>query len=220
MNRNRALGLTLALALVLACTISIGTPTAVPIQPPTNTASVNSFDHVATFVAQTVEAQKPAATATVAPTSVPPTAPPPLPPFGPSTWSGTLVQPWGTRIKMTMVVQKVESASFTAKMSWRYSSICSALMALKGEIIEDLNTASEQNRWAQHPDYITGDRDGRWLRWTQTENQGNPDCYVNVGDWWYAHIRNGDGHLIAIRFMNSTDPQPANGGLDLTLDTP
>jgi len=221
MNTHRALLLTMMVSIALACSFSMGAPaTATPapsataVSPSTETAPA-SLDQIGTFVAQTVEAQQTAGATEV----IPPTEAPQIPlgtpvSFGPSNWNGSFLEPWGARVTMALVVLKVNGDSFTGKMSWRFSSFCSALMSLKGEIIQDINSASEQSRWAQHPDYISGDLGGLWLRWTQLENQGNPDCYVNTGDWWYAHIGS-SGRMIGIRFMNTTDPNPANGDMNL-----
>ena len=66
MNRNLVPVLALVTFLILACSFTSGTPTAAPV-PPTNPPdtsadSQQSQDQMATFVAQTVEAQQPVAT--------------------------------------------------------------------------------------------------------------------------------------------------------------
>jgi hypothetical protein len=90
---------------------------------------------------------------------------------------------------------------------------------VQGDIIQDVTTATEQNRWALHPDYQSGDKSGTWLRWTETESIGSGRCYLTIsGDWYYAHIKS-NGHLIAIHFTNTTNSQPdRNALLDLTLN--
>lgn len=81
MNRNRVLVLTLAIFLILACSISGGVPTSGPAIPPADTiVPTAAQDLMSTFVAQTVEAQQPAATDTpVAAAATPTTAAPALP---------------------------------------------------------------------------------------------------------------------------------------------
>lgn len=180
------------------------TPTLLPTHTPYPTITVEQ-------PTQTVEQPTQAVTVVDSPTAQPPASS-----FSVSQWSGSFLEPWGARVGMNLVVLKIKNTSFTGKMSWNFGD-CAALMALNGEIITDVSAATEQNRWALHPDFQSGDKGGTWLRWTQTENQGNPKCYVNTGDWWYGHIGS-NGHLIAIRFMNDTDPKPATGNLDLTLD--
>ena len=83
MNKNRLFGLALAIFVILACSVSTGTPpTSVPpISAPNTVAATQQVqDQLATFVAQTVEAQQPAATDTpVAAAATPTTAAPALP---------------------------------------------------------------------------------------------------------------------------------------------
>lgn len=211
MNKNRFIIISLATMLILACAVSTSPQAQPPVeQPPVVQATYTALP---TYTPYPTDAAVVAASpTTAAPTSAPQS---PAVNFTVSQWSGTLLQPWGSRINMTLIVLKVNGNTFSGKMSWRISE-CTALMALKGEIITDINTASEQNRWSQHPDF-SSDKGGAWLKWTQTENQGDPNCYINSGDWWYAHVGS-NNHLTAIRFMNDTDPAPANGGLDLTKD--
>jgi len=199
---------------ILACALpaSKANPTAAP------TAGASTQNQIGTFVAQTVQAQQPALTEATVPPVLTPTSQVSAATFTPSQWNGSFLEPWGARVSMSLVIEKVTGATFSAKMNWRFST-CSALMSLTGEIIDNISTASEQSRWALHPDFRSGDTGGIWLRWTQLETLSGANCYVNTGDWWYAHIRS-DGHMIGMRFMNPTDPQRANGDLDLTEKTP
>jgi hypothetical protein len=81
MNRNRVLVLTLAIFLILACSMTGGTPTSAPAVPPADTIVPTAAQELlGTFVAQTVEAQQPAATDTPVPVeATPTTAAPALP---------------------------------------------------------------------------------------------------------------------------------------------
>jgi hypothetical protein len=82
MNKSRAFILTLAIFIILACSFTSGSPaapTAISIPPTTapdmSAATQQAQDQMATFVAQTVAAQQPAATDTPVPALVePPTA--------------------------------------------------------------------------------------------------------------------------------------------------
>jgi len=209
-NRNRIF-ITLAIGLIalsLVLTACGGGQSAA--QPPAATQPPATQPPVAT--------QPPA---TQEPPTVQPTSAQPAPEFkAGQQWNGTFLEPWGARTNMNLLVDKVDGATFKGKMNWIFSDAthkCTALLLLNGETFQNVTTATEQERWSQHPDFANGATTGLWIRWTQTQQTvGNSNCGVNVGDWWYAHIGN-DGTLLGIRFMNSTDAKPANGDLNLTL---
>jgi hypothetical protein len=224
MNKNRALVLTLAISLILACSASLGTPpastpTSAPptTAPNTVTATAQVQDQLGTFVAQTVEAQ-PTSTEAAAPTAVPPTAQATPIPFTPSQWNGKF-RWFGSLNPVSFIIQKVNGSSFTGAMYWTFS-ICRVTERTEGDIIYDITTATEQNRWALHPDFQSGDKSGTWLRWTQNESIGATRCYLTIsGDWWYAHIKN--GHMTGIHFTNSTNTVPdKDATFDFTLVSP
>jgi len=209
---------------ILACLPA--SPTQNPFPPTTapNTggATAQPQNQMATFVAQTVEAQPPAATqpaATQAPTAT--TAPQATQsaPIGIAVnqnWSGTFLW-FGSVNGVNFIIQKINGTSFTAVMAWSFPQ-CRVTERTQGDIIQDVTTATEQNRWALHPDFQSGDKSGTWLRWSQVESIGSGRCYLTItGDWWYGHI-NSNGHLIAIHFTNSTNAEPDRGAtLDATL---
>lgn len=218
MNKNLIVILSVAMIFILACAIGGTTPQNE--QPPVSQPTYTPLPTYTPFPSQVVEAT--ATTEAPPPSATSPITQPSGPAFTASQWSGTLVSSWYSfKVAMIMIVEKVSDTTFTGKMSWRIGNKaeCTALMAINGEIFTDISTASEQNRWAFHPDFISGDKSGTWLRWTQIENRGSDRCGTPpVGDWWYAHIRS-DGHLIGIWFFNDTDPSPDKESfLDLTLD--
>jgi len=222
MTKNRALILTLAISLVLACSISLGAPpSATP--APTITA-VSTFtevpqDQIATFVAQTVEAQQPAATEPPPPTEAPSLTPMPLEtafPLLDTQWNGRF-RWFGTLYPVTFVIQDVNRSSFIGAMYWSFTQ-CKVTERTEGDVILDITSATEQERWRLHPDYQSGDLSGTWLRWTQNESIGATRCYLTIsGDWWYGHIRS-DGHMVGIHFTNSTNKEPDTGAtFDFTM---
>lgn len=220
MNRNLVLGLTLAVFVILACSMVSGAPTAateIPATAPdTSAATPQTQDQMATFVAQTVEAQQPVATETSAPTAIPPTIQATPFPLALSQWSGTF-RWFGSVNPVTLVIQKVNGTSFTGAMYWTFTQ-CRVTERVEGEIIQDITSATEQDRWAHHPDFQDGDLSGTWLRWTQSQSIGATRCYLNIaGDWWYAHITSNE-HMIGIHFTNSTNTQPdRDATFDFTL---
>ena len=219
MNKNRAFVLTLAISVILACSVTMGaptasTPTAVPptIVPNTVATTTQTPDQLGTFVAQTLEAQQPTSTEAPPPTAVPPTAPA----FTPSQWNGTF-RWFGSLNPVSFIIQKVNGSSFTGAMYWTFST-CRVTERTQGDIYYDITTAPEQNRWALHPDFQSGDKSGTWLRWTQNESIGATRCYLTIsGDWWYAHISS-NGHMTGIHFTNSTNIEPdRDATFDFTL---
>lgn len=201
---------------ILACGIVAPTTVPPPTTAPNTVAATESQDLISTFVAQTVEAQLPAATETSLPTAVPPTAQATPIPFTPSQWNGTFLW-FGSINPVSFIIQKVNGSSFTGAMFWSFPQ-CRVTERAQGDIIQDITTATEQNRWALHPDFQSGDKSGTWLRWTQNESIGATRCYLTIsGDWWYAHITS-NGHMIGIHFTNSTNAVPdKDATFDFTL---
>jgi serine/threonine protein kinase len=181
----------------------------------TSTATAQSENSIATFIAQTFEARQPTATVAIEPTTAPPTAQSTPIPFTPSQWNGKF-RWFGSLNPVTFIIQEVNGSSFTGAMYWTFST-CRVTERTQGDIYYDITTAPEQNRWALHPDFQSGDKSGTWLRWTQNESIGATRCYLTIsGDWWYAHIKN--GHMIGIHFTNSTNTVPdKDATFDFTL---
>jgi len=156
--------------------------------------------------------QSPLPTFTPYPTAVvavPPTAQATPIPFTPSQWNGKF-RWFGSLNPVTFVIQEVNGSSFTGAMYWTFTQ-CRITERVEGEIYQDITTAPEQNRWALHPDFQSGDKSGTWLRWTQNESIGATRCYLTIsGDWWYAHIGS-NGHMTGIHFTNSTNTEPDTG---------
>jgi len=208
MKTSRLLILTVGLIFVLACSVSTGAePTAVPplVIPPTQ-APLPTYTPYPTFTE-------------VAPTVVPPTAQPTPVPFTPSQWNGSF-RWFGSLNPVSFIIQKVNGSSFTGAMYWTFS-VCKVTERTEGDIIYDITTATEQDRWALHPDFQSGDKSGTWLRWTQNESIGATKCYLTIsGDWWYAHISS-NGHMTGIHFTNSTNTVPDKGAtFDFTKVSP
>lgn len=92
MNRNLVLGMSLAILVILACSFTSGGPTGPAEVPPTTVPNkveptTPSQDQMATFVAQTVEAQQPLATETPIPPAATPTLAAPVLPKAPGNFS-------------------------------------------------------------------------------------------------------------------------------------
>ena len=206
-----------------------GAPAAIPASVPPNTvpnalaATVQAQNQMGTFVAQTVEAQQPTPNQPTA-TAQPPTATA-VPPTAQSSsvvieagqnWNGTVY--WqGYTYPVALAIVKVNGSSFSGAMVWSATQ-CRVTTSVKGDIIQDITTATEQNRWALHPDFQSGDKSGTWLRWTQIESIGSTFCYLtSMSDWWYAHIAS-NGNMTGIHFENSTDAKPDSSvTFDFTL---
>jgi hypothetical protein len=198
-------------------------PTQNPVPPNVAATSGDTQGQMATYVAQTMAAQQPAPNQ---PTATQPPAPTTVSQATHSTsigiavnqnWSGTFL--WnGYKNTVNLIIQKINGLSFTGAQAWSATQ-CRVTERIQGDIIQDVTSATEQNRWTLHPDYQSGDKSGTWLRWTETENIGGGRCYLTIsGDWYYAHIKS-NGHLIAIHFTNPTNTQPdRNALLDLTLN--
>jgi hypothetical protein len=210
--------------IILACGVPALAPNSAPptSAPDIAATSAQSQNQMATFVAQTVQAQPPAPTQTPAATAVPPTAAQQATQSSPvaiqpnQNWNGTFLWQDGFKYPVTFAITKVSGSSFTGAMVWSFS-ICKVTERTQGDIIQDVTSATEQSRWSLHPDFKSGDKGGTWLRWSQVESIGSGRCYLNItGDWYYAHVKN--GHMIGIHFANDTNTEPdRNVVFDFTL---
>jgi len=90
--------------------------------------------------------------------------------------------------------------TFTGKMVWSGTdNYRGAITAISGEFVADFGDAEEQAKWNKHPDYQNGDRDGTWIKWTETGFvQGSG---YTLGGWYYGHIGS-DGVMTGIYFLN------------------
>lgn len=204
MNHKRIIILPLAMVFILACSIG-STPQAT--QPP---AEQPTYTPLPTYTPYPTEASvdqpTPIAEAVASPTSQ---AQPVNINLANTTWFGRF-RWFGSLNPVTFIIEKVNGSKFEGAMYWTFTQ-CRVTEAVDGDIFTDISTAPEQNRWAQHPDYINGDRSGTWLRWTQNESIGSTKCYLTIsGDWWYAHI-NSQGHMTGIHYTNDTNAVPDTG---------
>ena len=131
-------------------------------------------------------------------------------------WNGK-VNRQGYSYPVALAIVKVKGSSFSGVMVWSAPQ-CRVTTSVKGDIIQDITSATEQNRWALHADFQSGDKSGTWLRWTQIESIGSTVCYLgSMNDWWYAHIAS-NGNMTGIHFENSTDANPDSSvTFDFTL---
>ena len=217
---KKMFALAILMMFIFACGLPSPSPTQNPAPPTTAPNAVvptaNTQNQMATYVAQTVVAQQPASTQAPAATAVPPTTQSTSSAIAVNqNWSGRFLW-FGSVNGVNFIIQKISGSSFTGAMAWSFP-ICRVTERTQGDIIQDVTTATEQNRWALHPDFQSS-KSGTWLRWSQVESIGSGRCYLTItGDWWYGHI-NSNGHLIAIHFTNSTNAEPDRGAtLDATL---
>ncbi|MFZ1043315.1 MAG: hypothetical protein WCA79_14690 [Anaerolineales bacterium] len=176
-------------------------PTEVPAATPTSAP---------TMAASPTEV--PAVTATLAPTSAPTGS---VAITAPQEWDGYYRQAKsGHSLDIQLFIKKITGTTFTGTMWWRYYAQTSTETKVQGDIITDVASATEQNRWAFNPDFNT-DKSGTWLRWTETDYLVGTG-YQGLNGWYYAHIRS-DGQLLGIYFGNATDPNPASDLYFLTM---
>jgi len=203
MNKNRFVILSLAMVFILACSFGSAPQTT---QPPV--VEQPTYTPLPTYTPYPVEgAQQPTQTQAAVAASPVPAAPQVnllnTSWFGRFRWFGSLNP-------VTFIIEKVTGDKFKGAMYWTFTE-CKVNERVDGDIYTDISAAPEQNRWAQHPDFVSGDKSGTWLRWTQNEAFGGTRCYLTIsGDWWYAHI-NSQGHMTGIHFTNSTNSVPDTG---------
>lgn len=202
MNRHRVLVVaTLAMVFVLACAVSTGPgATEPPVAQPTYTPLPTYTPYPATEVVLPTQTEA----VVLSPTPVAPQIA-----LANTSWFGRF-RWFGSLNPVTFVINKVNGTKFEGAMYWTFTQ-CRITEAVDGDIFTDITTAPEQNRWAFHPDFESGDKSGTWLRWTQNESIGGQKCYLTIsGDWWYAHI-NSEGHMTGIHFTNTTNTVPDTG---------
>src|SRR3989304_3135163 len=151
MNTKRALISMVGIIFILACSVAVGTHPPQPaqtIQP--TTAPLSTYTPLPTYTPfpTFTEVAPP-------PTAVPPTAQATSIPFTPSQWNGTF-RWFGSLNPVSFIIQKVNGSSFTGAMYWTFSA-CRVTERTEGDVIYDITTATEQNRWALHPDFQSGD---------------------------------------------------------------
>ena len=150
----------------------------------------------------------PAATATSAPTgSVAITAP--------QEWDGYYRQAQsGHSLDMQLFIKKITGTAFTGTMWLGYYAQTPTETNIQGDIITDITSATEQNRWAFNKDF-NNDKSGTWLRWTETDFLVGTG-YHGLNGWYYAHLRS-DGQLVGIYFADDKVPSPESDLYFLTL---
>ena len=202
MNHKRIVILPLAMLFLLACSLASTPQTG---QPP---AEQPTYTPLPTYTPY------PTVGAVDQPTQAPGVVASPVPDTKAvnlvnTTWFGRF-RWFGSLNPVTFIIEEVNGSSFKGAMYWTFTE-CKVNERVDGNIYTDISTAPEQNRWAQHPDFISGDKSGTWLRWTQNEAFGGTRCYLTIsGDWWYAHI-NSKGHMTGIHFTNDTNAVPDTG---------
>ena len=199
--------------------------TSAPAAAPASTiAPVVAQATMAPTTAPAIPTEVPAATPTTAPPTQIPAATAASAPTGavPAIIAG---QQWfgydrqaesGHSLTVQLFIKTVTDTSFTGTMWWHYYSQPSTETKIHGDIITDITSATEQNRWAFIKDFNT-DKSGTWLRWTETDFLVGSG-YQALGGWYYVHLRS-DGHLVGIYFENAKNPNPEADTYDLTLTT-
>ncbi|MBV6397383.1 MAG: hypothetical protein HFACDABA_02997 [Anaerolineales bacterium] len=205
MNKNRIVILSLAMVFILACSVG-SAPQAT--QPPV--LEQPTYTPLPTYTPYPTSGAVEQATQTEAVVAASPTLEAkPAVNLVDTSWFGRF-RWFGSLNPVTFVIQKVNGDKFEGIMAWTFTQ-CRITEAVDGDIFTDINAAPEQNRWAYHPDFASGDKSGTWLRWTQNESIGGTKCYLTIsGDWWYAHI-NSAGHMTGIHFTNDTNAVPDTG---------
>ena len=115
---------------------------------------------------------------------------------------------------MQLFIKKITGTAFTGTMWLGYYAQTKTETKIQGDIITDITSATEQNRWAFNKDF-SNDKSGTWLRWTETDFVVGTG-YHGLGGWYYAHLRS-DGQLLGIYFDNATAPSPESDLYFLTL---
>ena len=183
----------LVFIILAACAFpaSLASPTTIPIAADVPAANPTATD-------------APIPTTTSAPTDTPiPTVPPTVTPtlvVLPQQWSGIYRQTGVGSIPISIIIEKMHGDSFSGKMVWMGTGkFRGATTVISGEFVKDFGDAVEQAKWGEHQDYSDGDRNGAWLKWTETgfvQGRG-----YTLGGWYYGHIRE-DGTMVGIYFLN------------------
>ena len=189
----------------------------------TSAPAVAPAPTIAPVVAQATMAPTAAPTITALPTEVPaataasaPTGAVPAIVAGQQWFGYDRQAESGHSLTVQLFIKTVTDTSFTGTMWWHYYSQPSTETKIHGDIITDITSATEQNRWAFNKDFNT-DKSGTWLRWTETDFLVGSG-YHALGGWYYAHLRS-DGQLVGIYFQNDKNPNPESDYFFLTLTT-
>ena len=197
------------LMIVVLSACGISTPAASPTPAPVVAQATMAPTAAPTITALPTEV--PAATAASAPTGAVPAI------VAGQQWFGYDRQAQsGHSLTVQLFIKTVTDTSFTGTMWWHYYSQPSTETKIHGDIITDITSATEQNRWAFNKDFNT-DKSGTWLRWTETDFLVGSG-YNALGGWYYAHLRS-DGQLVGIYFQNDKNPNPESDYFFLTLTT-
>ena len=213
------------LMIVVLSACGTSEPTAAPTTAPVVVQPITAPTIVSVMAASPTEV--PTATPTSAPTMAAsptevPAATPTSAPTGsvsaitaPQEWDGYYRQvERGKSLTIQLFIKTLTGTSFTGTMWWHFYGQPSTETKINGDIITDIASATEQNRWAFNKDF-NSDKSGTWLRWTET------DFLVGTGfnpinGWYYAHLRS-DGQLEGIYFQNAENPNPESDYYFLTL---
>jgi len=204
-------------------------PTAAP--APTTAPVVAQATMAPTMVPAASPTEVSAATSTTAPTMAPTAAPAPTEVPGATATSApagsagiTAPQEWdgyyrqaksGHSLDMQLFIKTVTGTAFTGTMWLGYHAQSPTETKIQGDIITDVTSATEQNRWAFNKDF-SNDKSGTWLRWTETDLLVGTGDYHGLGGWYYAHLRS-DGQLLGIYFDNATVATPESDLYFLTM---
>jgi len=133
----------------------------------------------------------------------------------PQEWDGYYRQAQsGHSLDMQLFIKKITGTAFTGTMWLGYYAQKPTETNIQGDIITDITSATEQNRWAFNKDF-SNDKSGTWLRWTETDLIVGAGVH-GLGGWYYAHLRS-DGQLLGIYFDNATVASPASDLYFLTM---
>jgi hypothetical protein len=133
----------------------------------------------------------------------------------PQEWDGYYRQAQsGHSLDMQLFIKKITGTAFTGTMWLGYHAQVPSETKIQGDIITDITSATEQNRWTFNKDF-SNDKSGTWLRWTETDLIVGAGVH-GLGGWYYAHLRS-DGQLLGIYFDNATAASPASDLYFLTM---
>jgi hypothetical protein len=212
------------LMIVVLSACGISAPAATPTTAPVVAQATMAPTSAPAMAASPTEVPAPTSAPTMAasPTEVPAT--PASAPTGsvsaitaPQQWFGYYRQAKsGHSLTIQLFIKKLTGTSFTGTMWWHFYAQSSTETKVNGDIITDIASATEQNRWALNPDF-NNDKSGTWLRWTETDFLVGTGFHA-IDGWYYAHLRS-DGQLVGIYFENAKNPNPESDYYFLTLLT-
>ncbi|HNB85163.1 MAG TPA: protein kinase [Anaerolineales bacterium] len=133
----------------------------------------------------------------------------------PQQWNGTYRQAGFNSTPISIVIEKMNGQTFTGKMVWTGgTNYRGAITVIEGEFVTDFGDATEQAKWNKHLDYQNGDRDGIWIKWTETKFVSGGG--YTLGGWYYGHVGK-DGSMTGIYFLNDQASSYANDSWKLKL---